>query len=133
MAFSAGFDADISVGGTDISQYASDVKFSPARKELDLPILGGLPVKVLVGPVKTMIDLKGWIDPAVTAVFTAELAASPPASVPIEYDPQGTAVGNPKRTCTAFLVSYDEDTDGEKAGEWTAKLAVDGAVTYASN
>lgn len=133
MAFSAGFDAVFSVGGTDISAYTTDVKFRPARKDYDLPVLGGNAVKSMVGPVKTIIDVQGFIDPTATAVFTAHMAETTPAAAAIVYSPQGSTVGLPKRTASAFVVDYEENTPSEGPGKWTAKLAVDGLVTYGVN
>lgn len=133
MAFSAGFDAVIKVNATDISAFTTDVKFRPARKDYDLPVLGGGAVKSMVGPVKTVVDLQGFVDPTATAVFTALMAQATPGSVAVEFDPQGTAVGLPKRTCSAFCVDYEEDTPSEGPAKWSAKLAVDGLVTYATN
>jgi hypothetical protein len=130
VAFSSGFDAVFSYGGTDISIFLKDVKFSPARKETALPVLGGNPVKHIVGPVVTMVDLQGFIDPTVTAVFSTKMAETTPTVGAVSYKPQGAAVG-PTRTCNAFCVSYDEHTPSEGAGEFTAKLAVDGLVTFA--
>src|SRR5947209_12192974 len=128
MAFAAGFDAVINVNATDISAYVKDVKFSPARKDFDLPVLGGNPVKSMVGPVKTVIDIQGFVDPTATGVFTALMAQATPASVAVIFEPQGATVGLPKRTCNAFAISYDEHTPSEGPAEFTAKLAVDGLV-----
>lgn len=133
MAFSAGYDAVINVNATDISAYVKDVKFAPARKDFDLPVLGANPVKSMVGPVKTIIDIQGFIDPAATGVFTALMAQTVPASVVAFFSPQGSTSGLPRRTCNAFCISYDEHTPSEGPGEFTAKLAVDGAVTYGTN
>jgi hypothetical protein len=133
VAFSAGFDAVITIAGTDISQYTTSVKFSPARKDYDLPVLGGAAVKSMVGPVKTLVDLSGFIDPIATAVFTAHMSETIPASGAIVYSPQGTTAGLPKRTFSAFVVDFSEDTPSEGPGKWTAKLAVDGVVTYGVN
>lgn len=128
MAFSPGFSATLSVGGTDISLFIKSVKFSPMRKEFDLPTLGGGPVKVMVGPVKTTIDIAGYTDPAVQSVFTAHMAEVVPVAAAVVYHPDGT--GAPTRTCTAFVTSYDENTTSEGPGEFNAKLDVDGLVTY---
>jgi hypothetical protein len=133
MAFSAGFDAVINVNATDISAFTTSVKFSPARKEYDLEVLGANPVHALVGPVKTMIDLAGFIDPSASGVFTTQMAQATPTSVAIIYSPQGSTTGLPKRTCNAFVQEYGEDTASNGAGKWTAKLAVDGLVTYTVN
>jgi hypothetical protein len=133
MAFSAGFDALINVNATDISAYTTSVKFSPARKDFDLPVLGANPVKSMVGPVKTLIDLSGFIDPAATGVFTALMAQTVPVAVAVIYEPQGSTTGLPKRTCNAFCVDFAEDTESEGPGKWTAKLAVDGLVTFTTN
>ena len=133
MAFSAGFDAVFVLGGTDISAYLKDVKFSPARKDFDLPVLGGNSVKSMVGPVKTVIDLQGFVDPIATAVFTGHMAENPPASATVAFSPQGTTTGLVKRTCSGFVISYDEHTPSEGPAEFTAKIAVDGLVTYGTN
>src|SRR5260221_5730799 len=130
MAFSAGFDASILVNSVDISAYTTSVKFSPARKDFDLPVLGAAPVKSMVGPTKTTVDLSGFIDATATNVFTALMAQTVPAAVPIVFGPQGTTTGLPKRTCNAFVVDFSEDTPSEGPGKWTAKLTVDGAVTF---
>lgn len=130
MAFSPGFDATFSFGGTDISAFLKDVKFSPTRKETPLPVLGANPVKHIVGPVTTTIDLQGFIDAAATALFTAKMAETLPTVGAVSYRPQGVGVGG-VRTCNAFCVNYDEHTPSEGAGEFTVKLAVDGLVTYA--
>lgn len=132
MPFSAGFDAVFKVGATDISAYTTDVKFRPARKDYDLPVLGGGAVKSMVGPVKTIIDLQGFIDPTLTAILTAKMAETSPASVGITYQPQGTTTGLPQRTANAFVVDYEENTPSEGPGKWTCKLAVDGLVTYST-
>lgn len=133
MAFSAGFDAVLTIGGTDISAYLKDVKFSPSRKDYDLPTLGGTAVKSMVGPVKTTIDLQGFIDPVATAVFTGHMTENPPVAAAIVYSPQGTTAGLVRRNCNAFVISYDEHSPSEGPGEFTAKLAVDGLVTYGTN
>lgn len=129
MAFSPGFDAIISVGGTDISIYCKDVKFAPTRKETPLPVLGGNPVKHIVGPVTTMIDIQGFVDPVPTALFAAKMAETVPTVAAVSFKPQGAAGGT--RTCNAFCVSYDEHAPSEGAGEFTVKMAVDGLVTFA--
>jgi hypothetical protein len=133
MAFSAGFDATFSIGGTDISAYTTSVKFNPVRKEYDLEVLAGNAVKAMVGPVKTTIDVAGFIDPTLSTIFTNHMAESPPASAAIAYSPQGPVSGSPHQTCNAFVVEYDEDTASNGPGKWTAKLAVDGLVTFGSN
>lgn len=130
MAFSSGFDAVFSYAGVDISTFLKDVKFSPTRKETPLATLGGAAVKQIVGPVTTMIDLQGYIDPTATAVFSAKMAETTPTVGAVTFRPQGAAVG-PVRTCNAFCVNYDEHTPSEGAGEFSAKLAVDGLVTFA--
>lgn len=129
MAFSPGYVATCSIGGVDISAFLSDVKFSPARKQDDLPVLGGGAVSVIVGPVKTEIDLSGFIDPTVTAVFTAHMNESTPTTAAFDYRPQGGTA--PKRTGVGYIAMYDEDTPSEGPGKWTAKLHVNGLVTYA--
>lgn len=129
MPFSPGFDATFTFGGTDISIYLKDVKFSPARKETALPVLGGNPVRHIVGPVTTMIDLQGFVDAVPSGLFTAKMAETLPTVSAVAYRPQGAGVGG-SRTCTAFCVNYDEHTPSEGAGEFTAKLAVDGLVTF---
>lgn len=127
MAFQPGYVATFSYNGTDISAFLSDVKFSPARKNDDLPVLGGGAVSVIVGPVKTEIDLQGFIDPTVTAVFTAKMAEATPTASTAVYHPQGTG---PSRTASAFCAMYDEDTPSQGPGKWTAKLHVNGVVTF---
>lgn len=129
MPFAPGYIATFSYNGTDISAYLKDVKFSPARKNDDLPVLGGGAVSVIVGPVKTEIDLQGFIDPTVTAVFTAKMAETTPTASTAVYRPQGGS--NPSRTGSAFCAMYDEDTPSEGPGTWTAKLHVNGVITYA--
>jgi len=133
MAFSAGFDAVINVNATDISAYTTSVKFTPARKDFDLAVLGAAPVKTMVGPTKTIVDLAGFIDPAATAVFTALMAQTIPLSVAVIYSPQGITTGLLRRTFNAFCVDFAEDTPSEGPGKWTAKLAVDGLVTFTTN
>lgn len=130
MPFSPGFDAVFVFGGTDISQYLKDVKFSPTRKETPLPVLGGNPVRHIVGPVTTMIDLQGFLDAVPTGIFAAAMAQTVPTSSAVSFRPQGATVGG-VRTCVAFCVNYDEHTPSEGAGEFTVKLAVDGLVTFA--
>jgi hypothetical protein len=127
VAFLPGYVATFSFGGTDISQYLDDVKFSPVRKETDLEVLGGGAVSVIVGPVKTEIDLTGFIDPAVTALFTAHMAEATPTNAAMVFHPQGTG---PSRTCVGFLAMYDEDAPSSGPGKWSAKIHVNGAVTY---
>lgn len=129
MAFAPGYVATFSFGGTDISAYLSDVKFSPARKQDDLPVLGGGAVSTIVGPVKTEIDLQGFIDPTVTALFTAKMAETTPTVGACVYRPQGGS--NPSRTGSGFVAMYDEDTPSEGPGKWTAKIHINGVVTYA--
>ncbi len=46
----------------------------------------------------------------------------------VVYRPQGAAGGS--RSCNAFCVNYDEHTAAEGGAEFTAKLAVDGLVTF---
>lgn len=130
MAFSPGFDAALTFAATDITPYTTSVKFTPARKDFDLAVLGGAAVKTMVGPVKTIIDLAGFIDPTLTALITAHISETIPTTAAIVYGPQGSTVGLPKRTCSAFVVDYAEDTPSEGPGKWTAKLAVDGLVTF---
>jgi len=129
MAFSPGFSATLSVGGTDISLFIKDVKFSPVRKDFPLPVLGGGGVKHIVGPVATNIDVQGYIDATATAVFTTHMNETVPTSAAVIYKPQGAAGGT--RTCTAFVIDYSENTPAEGPGEFTAKLGVDGLVAYA--
>ncbi len=129
MPFAPGFSATLSVGGTDISAYIKDVKFTPARKDYPLPVLGGGTVRHLVGPVATTVDIQGFIDPTVTAIFTAHMAEVTPTSAAFSYRPQGAAGGT--RSGVAFVIDYMENTPSEGPGEWTAKLGVDGLATYA--
>ena len=68
-----------------------------------------------------------------TSWFPAHMAETIPVSGAIAYSPQGTTTGLPRRTCVAFVVDYSEDTPSEGPGKWTAKLAVDGLVTYGTN
>lgn len=128
MAFAPGFSATLVVGGTDISLFIKDVKFSPTRKDFPLPVLGGGAVKHMVGPVGTNIDVQGYIDAAASAVFTSHMAEVVPVVATVVYKPQGAAGGT--RTCSAFVIDYSENTPAEGPGEFTAKLGVDGLVTY---
>jgi len=128
MPFSSGFDATFSYAGTDISLFLKDVTFSPTRKETPLPILGGGAVSQIVGPTTTMIDLQGWVHVTATTVFTTKMAEATPTIGAVVFKPQGAAGGT--RSCNAFCVNYDEHTPAEGAAEFTAKLAVDGLVTY---
>lgn len=138
MAFASGsvavFKMDSTESGslTDLSAYTTSVKFSRTRKDLTLPLIGGNGVKRLPGNQENTIDLEGFIHPTVTAAFTTGLIDAP-VTRSFEYDPQGTGTGTDKRTGEAFILEYHEDTDGENAGKWTAKLGVDGDVTDASN
>lgn len=128
MVFSPGYSATFSFGGTDLSAYIKDVKFSPKRKKFPLPVLGGNAVKAMVGPVETDIDIQGFIDPTATAFFTTHMAEAVPTTGAAVFRPAGAAGGT--RTCTAFVIDYQENTPSEGPGEWTAKLGVDGLVTY---
>jgi len=127
VAFLPGYVATFSFGGTDISAFLDDVKFSPTRKNTDLEVLGGGAVSVIVGPVKTEIDLTGFIDPTVTALFTAKMAEATPTTATLVFKPQGTG---PTRTCVGYLAMYDEDANSAGAGKFTAKVHVNGIVTY---
>lgn len=129
MAFLPGYVATFSFGGIDISAFLKDVKFSPTRKQDDLPVLGGGAVSVIVGPVKTEIDISGYIDPTATALFTAKMAEATPTTATFDYRPQGGTT--PKRTGAVYLAAYDEDSPSEGPGMFTAKLHVNGIVTYA--
>lgn len=128
MPFAPGFSATLSVGGTDVSPYVKDVKFVPTRKDFPLPVLGGTAVRHMVGPVATVIDIQGFIDPLATAVFTAHMAEVVPTSAAVVWRPQGAAGGS--RTCIAFVIDYSENAPSEGPGAFTAKLGVDGLVTY---
>jgi hypothetical protein len=128
MPFSAGFDATLSYAGTDISLFVKDVKFTPTRKETPLPTLGGGPVHNIVGPVTTMVDIQGWVHPTTSTLFNSKMAELVPTVGAVAFAPQGAA--GPTHTCTAFCVSYDEHAPAEGAAEFTAKLAVDGLVTF---
>ena len=128
MPFSAGFDATLSYAGTDISLFIKDVKFSPTRKDTQLPVLGGGAVSQIVGPVTTTVDIQGWVHPTVNTLFTAKMNETVPALGAVVFKPQGAAGGT--RSCNAFCVMYDEHTPAEGAAEFTAKLAVDGLVTF---
>jgi hypothetical protein len=130
VPFSPGYSATLVIGGVDISLYIKDVKFHPTRKEFDLPVLGGGTVRTMVGPVKTVVDIQGFIDPVATAVFSARMAEVIPVAQAVVYRPQGAGVGG-SRSCNAFIVDYDEHTPSEGPGAFTAKLGVDGLVTYA--
>lgn len=127
MAFSPGYDATFSVGGTDISAFLKSVKFSPARKDYELPVLGGGQVHRMVGPVSTVIDLEGYQDHTVTTIFTGALSQAVPTSSAFSYSPQGAGGG--VRSGNAFIVDFIETTSADGAGTWTAKMAVDGTVT----
>src|ERR1043166_7050397 len=128
MPFEPAYVATLSFNGTDISAYVKNVKFNRQRKEFKLPRLGGNQIAKLVGPVDNMITMTGWITTEVTSLFTAEQDVTvAPTSKAVIYKPQGST--GPTRTCNAFLINYDEDTDADQAGTWTASLAVDGTVT----
>ncbi len=129
MPFAPGFTATISFGGTDISQYVEDVKFHPMRKADDLAVLGGNPIQKIVGPVGTEVDINGFIDPTVTALFTTHMNEATPTSGTMVYRPQGGTT--PSRTGAAFVTDYQEDTASTGPGKWTVKLEINGAVTYA--
>lgn len=129
MAFLPGSAATFSFGGTDISQYVEDVKFHPMRKSNDLPVLGGLPVRKLMDPTSSEIDVSGWIDPTVTALFTTHMSEATPTTSVCIYRPQGGS--NPSRTGNGFVTDYQEDTAATGPGKFTAKIEIDGAVTYA--
>jgi hypothetical protein len=133
VPFAPGFDAVLTVGGTDISQYVKDVKFSPSRKETPLPVIGGNPVKHIVGPVTTTLDIQLFNDPVPANIFGAKMAETVPVAVAVVWSPMGVTAGLPKRTCTAFVVTDDEHSASEGAAEFTVKMAVDGLVTFGTN
>jgi hypothetical protein len=128
VPFEPGFTAQFSFNGTDISAFTKAVKFNRQRKEFKLSRLGGNQIAKLVGPVDNMITLNGWQSSEVATLLTAEQDVTvAPTSKAVVYKPQGTNGGT--RSCNAFLITYDEDTDADQAGTWSATLAVDGAVT----
>jgi hypothetical protein len=130
MPFSAGYSAFFEFAGVDISASVKDVKLQRQRKELKLPRIGGNQVAKIVGPVDNTLRLTGWIEPTVTNLFTADQdVTTPPVSQAFVYGPQGNVGGLIRRTGQGFLINYDEDTDAENGGMWTAEIAVDGLIT----
>lgn len=129
MPFAPGASATFSFGGTDISQYTNDVKFHPTRKSTDLAVLGGNAVRKMVDQPSTEIDVDGFIDPTVTALFTTHMNETVPTTAACIYRPQGGTT--PSRTGSGFLTDYQENTAATGPGKWTAKVEIDGAVTYA--
>jgi hypothetical protein len=128
VAFTPGYDANLTVGGTNISAFTKGVKFQPARKDYELPVLGGNAVKRMVGPVATMIDIDGFLDPTVVSLFNGFMAQTTPTSTTFSYQPQGA--GGSTQSGNAFVVDFQVDTTSEGPATFTAKLAVDGAVTF---
>jgi len=129
VPFGPGFTATLVVGGTDISLFIKDVKYNAARKEYDLPVLGGGTVRTLVGHVKSTIDIQGWLSSEIQAVFAPRMAETVPVAQTVVFRPQGAADGS--RTGSGFVVDYMEHPPAEGPGEFTAKIGFDGTVTYA--
>lgn len=125
MSFSPGFEAVVSINNTDISAYTEKVAVSSKRTAMKLPRLGGNQVARLVGPTETELKLEGWIDPTVTNVFFPLITDGSPATVPIEYKPEG-AGGTDTRTGTGYILDYDEDTDAKNPAMWKATVVVNG-------
>jgi len=126
MAFASGSVAILSVDGTDISEAVESVKLDRKAKSEMHHVLGSNPVVTLVHSPEFTMSVKGLLDATIASIFTSNLG--PPAtSVAVVFQPQG--VGGPQRAFNAFITDFSDDVDGDKAGEFTASLAVDGAVT----
>jgi len=127
VALSPGYVATFNLGGTALDAHLKGVKIAPTRKDLELPVLGGGTINRLVGPVGTTIELNGYIDHTISTVFTNALAQATPTTLSFSYAPQGATGGT--RSGVAYVLSYDEDTEAEGAGSFSAKLVVDGTMT----
>lgn len=123
--FTSGEVATLVLAGVDISEYCETIKINRKGKDDRHRMLGSSGVVVLVQDPECDLDITGLIDPTVAPVFTANQGSGKP-SVTFVYQPQGPTGMTRSGTCK--VVDYDEDTDGSKAGLFTAKCAIDGAV-----
>lgn len=128
MAFSPGYDATVSFGGTDISAFTKSVKSSPSRTDYKLPVLGGGSVRRMVGPTATEYDIDGFLDPSVVSLFSAKMAETTPTTASFSYAPQGS--GGSTQSANVFLVSFTIDTSSEGPATFTVKVVSDGVVTF---
>jgi hypothetical protein len=124
MSFKSGNVATFSLDGTDISAFVETVQPTQKRDDYKLPRIGGNSVARLAGPVSSEIQLTGWFDPSVDAIFAAAMAEADPTTKVAVWEPQGA--GGPSRTGNVFVTDYAPDTDGSKPGSWKATLTIDG-------
>jgi len=128
MSFASGEVATLSLDGTDISEYCESVKLTRKGKDDRHRMLGSNGLVTLVQDPENTINVEGLIDSVPAALFTSN-QGSAATSISFAYAPQGA--GGPTRSGTCKVVDYDEDTSGEKAGMFSAVLAIDGVITDA--
>lgn len=126
MAFSSGNVAIVSVNGTDVSAFFEKATMTAKRTDLKLPRLGSNGVARLVGPREVEFKCSFWIDPTVTAVLFPLINTDPPATFSVVYEPEG---GGDTRTCTCYMMDYEEDSDAKEANKGTCTMvSSDGVI-----
>ena len=136
MAF---FDSKISrfllddAGGVrrDLSEYLTDVRGLPGRRELnEVTALGDGGARFIPGLEDTAIALTGIFDDTAPAGPDAVLGPlrTHGSAVYFEYGPEGSRAGGVKYSGACWVLAYDLRSRVGNAVEWTATLQVEGTV-----
>lgn len=123
----AGRNAFLSVGGTDISTHCNDISV-PEEIEADETTTFGTDAKTYIaGLADGSVSLSGVWDPAVDTVWAAVRQQNDQA---FQYGPQGNTVSNPRRTGVMVGTNYETSQTPDGVVEFSMELQIDGGITF---
>jgi hypothetical protein len=126
------FKMDATAGGalTDYSAYIRRVRLRTARENNKLARGGGNAKASLPGALEHDGEIEFWGHPTMVNALRAAMDQSgTPVTTSIEWQEQGTASGNLKRTAEVFWSELEEETDAEEPYRGSAQFDIDGALT----
>ncbi len=129
MTIPHGKSTYVSIDGTDISSYVKNANLDRGADEHDTTTFGVDDKSYQGGLREGSFSLDGVFDDGDTdtpRIVIGEDAIG--ITVAVEYRPGGTGSGNPERTFTAVITSYNESTPHDDIVAWDAELRVSGAV-----
>lgn len=131
MAFRHGKYAQISIGGTEIGTFCTDLTLSVDVDTADTSTFGSSWKTALPGLIGAKVDLKGDFDPTASTGPAAVIWSAITGGVPVAVvaKPGGTATGQRTNTFNAIVTGYSESSPVGGIITFTAGLLVTGAVT----
>ncbi len=130
MAFRHGKNAQISVGGDDLSAFCDNLDLGIDIDTAEVSAFGDTWKEHLAGLVGGTFSLSGSFDPTVTTGPAFLLMAVISGGVPVEliHKPGGTDTGQRTNTFDALITSYSESSPVADKVTFSADFIIDSAV-----